>query len=396
MIIDRIREFADPRGQWRFAFAIAVLLAAPAAQAAPAAEAVQPISTPAKHAILIDVQTGTVLLEKDADVPMPPASMSKLMTIYMVFERLKSGRLSLDDKFLVSEKAWRKGGSKMFVKVKTRVTVRDLLRGIIVQSGNDACIVIAEGISGTEDAFAVAMTERARELGLTNSNFRNSTGWPAEGHVMSARDIAKLSILLIRDFPKYYVYFKEKSFKYNKIKQSNRNPLLYNSIGADGLKTGHTEASGYGLAASVERNGRRLVLVLNGLSSVRARSSESARLMEWGFRETNTYALFRKGDVVERADVWLGTAAEVPLVIDRDLHVTLPRKARPGMTAKVVVREPVPAPIAKGTTIARLIITTPGQPNVEVPLSAGAAVDRLGLFGRLGKALQYLLWGSSG
>ena len=392
-MIDRIREFAFPAGHWRFVLAIAVLLTAPAAGAA---EGVQPISTPARHAFLIDVQTGTVLLEKAADVPMPPASMSKLMTIYMAFERLKSGRLSLDDKFLVSEKAWRKGGSKMFVKVKSRVSVRDLLRGIIVQSGNDACIVVAEGISGTEDAFAEAMTQRARELGLTNSSFRNSTGWPAEGHVMSARDIATLSMLLIREFPKHYSYFKEKSFKYNGIKQGNRNPLLYNGIGADGLKTGHTVASGYGLAASVERNGRRLVLVVNGLSSVRARSSESARLIEWGFRETDTYALFKKGDEVERANVWLGTAAEVALVIDRDLHITLPRKVRPKMTAKVVLREPVPAPIAKGTPIARLIVTVPGQPNVEVPLSAGAAVDRLGLLGRLGRAVQYLLWGSAG
>ncbi len=396
MIIDRIRKFADPRGQWRFAFAIAVLLAAPAAQAAPAAEAAQPISTPAKHAILIDVQTGTVLLEKDADVPMPPASMSKLMTVYMAFERLKSGRLSLDDKFLVSEKAWRKGGSKMFVKVKTRVTVRDLLRGIIVQSGNDACIVVAEGISGTEAAFAEAMTRRGREIGLKNSNFRNSTGWPAAGHAMSARDIAILSMTLIRDFPDYYPYFSEKTFKYNKIKQGNRNPLLYNGIGADGLKTGHTEASGYGLAASVERNGRRLVLVVNGLSSVRARSSESARLMEWGFRETGTYALFRKGDVVEQADVWLGTAARVPLVVDRDVRITLPRKTRRRMRAKVVVREPIAAPIAKGTPIARLVVTAPGQPDLEVPLMAGSAVERLGLFGRLGNAVRYLLWGASG
>ncbi len=393
MMIDRIRKFAIPSVHWRIAFAVAVLLAAPAAKAA---EGFQPISTPARHAFLIDAQTGTVLLEKDADVPMPPASMSKLMTTYMVFERLKSGRLSLDDRFLVSEKAWRMGGSKMFVMVKSRISVRDLLRGIIVQSGNDACIVVAEGISGTEDAFAEAMTARARELGLSNSSFRNSTGWPADGHAMSARDIATLSMLLIREFPDYYAYFKEKSFKYNGIKQGNRNPLLYNGIGADGLKTGHTEASGYGLAASVERKGRRLVLVVNGLSSVRARSSESARLIEWGFRETDTYALFEKGDVVERADVWLGTAADVALVIDRDLRITLPRKARPKMTAKVVLREPVPAPIAKGTPIARLVITVPGQPDVEVPLSAGAAVDRLGLFGRLGRAVQYLLWGSAG
>ncbi|MHA1108820.1 MAG: D-alanyl-D-alanine carboxypeptidase family protein [Alphaproteobacteria bacterium] len=360
------------------------------------AAGVQPISTPAKHAILIDAQTGTVLLEKAADVAMPPASMSKLMTIYMVFDRLKSGRLSLDDKFLVSETAWRKGGSKMFVRVKDRVSVRDLLRGIIVQSGNDACIVVAEGLAGTEAAFAEQMTTRARKLGLTNSRFRNSTGWPADGHVMSARDIASLSMILIREFPEHYSIFSEKTFKYNKIKQGNRNPLLYNGIGADGLKTGHTEASGYGLAASVLRNGRRLVLVINGLSSVRARSSESARLMEWGFRETGIYALFKKDEVVEQADVWLGVSPRVPLVIDREFRITLPRKSRNGMKAKVVVQEPLPAPIVKGTPIARLVVSAPGQKDIEVPLVAGESIARLGLFGRLGKAVQYLLWGSSG
>ena len=393
MTIDNANNHTGTLRGLRLAAAAALLLAM---HGAAMATGVQPIETPARHAILIDVQTGTVLLEKKADVPMAPASMSKLMTVYMAFDRLKSGRLSLDDKFLVSEKAWRKGGSKMFVKVNSRVSVRDLLRGIIIQSGNDACIVIAEGIAGTEEAFAEAMTQKARELGLTDSGFKNSTGWPAEGHVMSARDIARLSMVLIRDFPDYYAIFREKSFKYNKIKQGNRNPLLYNGIGADGLKTGHTEASGYGLAASVIRNGRRLVLVVNGLSSVRARSSESARLMEWAFRETETYALFKKGDIVERAKVWLGTSAEVPLVIDRDLHLTLPRKSRRAMKAKVVLREPVPAPITKGTPVARLVISAPGQADVEVPLLAGEDVSRLGLFGRLGKAVRYLLWGSAG
>jgi D-alanyl-D-alanine carboxypeptidase (penicillin-binding protein 5/6) len=386
MTIDISRSHAGTTMWARFALIAALLLGAPAVHAAPG---FSPISTPAKHALLIDMQTGTVLLEKAAEAPMAPASMSKLMTVYMVFERLKAGTLSLDDKFLVSEKAWRKGGSKMFVRVNTRVSVRDLLRGIIVQSGNDACIVIAEGLAGSEEAFAAEMTEKAHEIGLEHSSFRNATGWPTEGHVMSAHDIARLAMRIIREFPEYYSFFHEKTFTYNGIKQGNRNPLLYNGFGADGLKTGHTEDSGFGLVASVERHGRRLMLVVNGLPSVRARSSESARLIEWGFRETGTYALFRKGEVVERADVWLGTAAQVPLVIARNLSITLPRKVRRRMKAKVMLREPVPAPIIKGTPIARLMVTTPGMADVEVPLLAGAGIDRLGFFGRLGKAVEY-------
>jgi D-alanyl-D-alanine carboxypeptidase (penicillin-binding protein 5/6) len=356
----------------------------------------QTLKTTARHAILIDASTEAVLFAKAADVPMPPASMSKLMTIDMVFERLKSGALSMDDKFLVSEKAWRMGGSKMFVKVGDRVSVQDLLRGIIVQSGNDACIVIAEGLSGSEDAFAEQMTRKAREIGLVNSTFRNATGWPADGHAMSARDLATLALRIIREFPQYYPIFKEISFTYNGIKQGNRNPLLYRNFGADGLKTGHTEASGYGLVASAERNGRRLVLVLNGLSSMRERSSESARLLDWGFRETATYALFRKGETVENAKVWLGMQPSVPLVIDRDLALTIPRAARSDMTVKVVYRDPLPAPIKAKTAVARLVVAVPGRPPLELPLMAGADVEQLGLFGRVNAAVRYLIWGSPG
>jgi D-alanyl-D-alanine carboxypeptidase (penicillin-binding protein 5/6) len=358
--------------------------------------AAQAIETRARHAVLVDMETDTVLLDKASDVAMPPASMSKLMTVYMVFERLKSGRLSMDDQFLVSEKAWRKGGSKMFVRVNTRVAVKDLLRGIIVQSGNDACIVIAEGLAGSEEAFADQMTRRARDIGLTDSSFRNATGWPADGHVMSARDIARLSAKIIRDFPEYYSIFSETEFTYNKIKQGNRNPLLYKSFGADGLKTGHTEASGFGLAASAVRDGRRLLLVVNGLSSMRERSSESARLLDWGFRETGSYALFKKGQVVETADVWLGTEQSIPLVINRDVKITMPRRARQGMKAKVVFTNPVPAPIKAGTPIARLIITADGQKPLELPLIAGKSVEQLGLFGRLGAALRHIIYGASG
>ena len=356
----------------------------------------QSLQTSGRHAIIMDAGTEAVIFEKAADAPMPPASMSKLMTVYMVFERLKQGKLSMDDKFLVSEKAWRMGGSKMFVKVGDRVSVRELLHGIIVQSGNDACVVIAEGLAGSEAAFAEQMTRRARELGLVNSTFRNATGWPEDGHVMSARDIALLSLRLVRDFPEYYPLFKEIEYTYNGIKQGNRNPLLYSNSGADGLKTGHTEASGFGLAASAVRDGRRIVLVVNGLSSMRARASESARLLDWAFRETATYALFKKGDVVERADVWLGMQNSVPLVIDRDLALTIPRAARRDLTVKAVFENPIPAPVNAGTPVARLVVNVPGRPPLELPLVAGATVEQLGLFGRVGAAVRYLVWGAPG
>ena len=373
-------------------FACVALVLALMVAAAPIARAIE---TPARQAILVDAATGTVLMEKAAEVPMPPASMSKLMTIFMAFEKLKSGALNLDDKLLVSEKAWRMGGSKMFVMVNTRVSVADLLRGIIVQSGNDACIVIAEAISGSEEAFAEDMTRRAREIGLTDSTFRNATGWPDEGHEMSARDIAAIAGRIIREFPQYYGMFAEKNFTYNGIRQGNRNPLLYKNFGADGLKTGHTEVSGYGLVASAERKGRRLIMVINGLGSVRARSSEAARLLDWGFRETHTYKLFQKGDVVARADVWLGTEPNVPLVIERDLNLTLPRKLRRKMVARVIYKGPIPAPLLPGTPVARLVISVPERDPIEVPLVAGAAVKRLGMIGRLGAAVNYLLWGGS-
>ena len=242
----------------------------------------QALETRAREAFLIDVTTGTVLLEKDADVSMPPASMSKIMTAYLVFGALKEGRISLDDKLPVSEKAWRKGGSKMFVEVGSEVSVEDLLRGVIVQSGNDACIVLAEALAGSEEAFAEQMTRKAREIGMEGSTFTNSTGWPDPNHRMTARDLAILAERMVQDFPDFYHYYSEREFTYNGIRQGNRNPLLYKNLGADGLKTGHTEEAGYGLTASAERDGRRLVLVINGLESIKARSEEAERLIASG------------------------------------------------------------------------------------------------------------------
>ena len=361
----------------------------------------QAIETIAREAILMDAATGVVLFEKNADQPMAPASMSKMMTTYMVFERLRDGRLSLDDTFSVSETAWRKGGAKsgsstMFLEPGTRVRAEDLLRGIIVQSGNDASIVIAEGLAGSEEAFALEMDRRARELGLRNSTFKNATGWPDPGHVITARDLAVLSIRTIEDFPEYYHYYAEKDFTYNGIRQINRNPLIYKDMGADGLKTGHTAESGYGLAASAKRGDRRLILVVNGLLSRKARAREPERLLEWGFREFNNYTLFKAGDRVTEADVWLGRNTFVPLHIEENLVLTLARKARLGMKVTVEYEGPIPAPIAKGDRLAKLVITAPETEPLEVPLVAGDDVQRLSLFGRLGAALGYILWGQSG
>ena len=375
-----MRRFLYPIG-------LAVLLCA-GAQA-------QQIETPATQAYIVDLSTGTVLLDKDSSAPMPPASMSKLMTVYMVFEALRRGDLNMDSMLPVSRKAWKKGGSKMFVHVGDMVSVADLLRGIIVQSGNDACIVVAEALAGSEEAFASSMTRRARELGLSGSNFVNSTGWPHPDHRMSARDLAKLSRIVIEEFPKLYAMFKEKTFTYNKIKQGNRNPLLYRDTGADGLKTGYTKGSGYGLVASAVRDKRRLVMVLNGLSSVRQRSSEARRLIEWAFRTFRPYQLFESGEVVDKASVWLGRETSVPLTIMRDVKLSLSRKSRAALKVKIRLNEPVSAPVRKGMRLGSLIISAPPTETLEIPLIAGAEVERLGFIGRIGAAVRYLLFGAS-
>ncbi len=361
-----------------------------------AVQAAGTIETSARQAILLDTTTGAVLFEKNADQPMPPSSMGKIMTVYKVFERLKDGQLSLDDRFVVSEKAWRKQGSKMFVRVNSRVKVEDLIRGIVVQSGNDASIVVAEGLSGSEGAFAEELNRTAKELGMTNSHFVNSSGWPDPEHRTTARDLAKLSQATIENFPEYYHYYAEKAFTYNGIRQGNRNPALYRNIGSDGLKTGHTEEAGYGLAASAVRDGRRLILVVNGLPSKKARAIESERMFDWGFREFNNYALFKSGETVADAEVWMGAAGSVPLVIGQDVLLTLSRKARRGMKVSVLYDGPFAAPVAEGTPLAMLKIEAAGVNPVEYPLIAGSDVPRLGMFSRLGAALKFVLWGESG
>ncbi len=349
------------------------------------------LETEAREAILVDAQSGRVLFEKNADELMPPSSMTKVMTLYLVFERLADGRLTMEDTLPVSERAWRKGGSKMFVEVGDRVSIENLLRGIIIQSGNDACIVVAEGLSGTEDAFAREMTKRGREIGLTSSTFKNSTGWPDPEHRMTARDLNLLALRTVLDFPQYYHYFAETSFTWSDITQSNRNPLLYKNMGADGLKTGHTQEAGYGLTASAIRDGRRLVLVVNGLPSERARSEESERLIEWGFREFSNYELFSAGEEVDRAEVWLGAEDSVPLTLEEPVVVTLSQREHDEMTVSVHYEAPVPAPIAEGQEVAVLRIAAPGMEPMEYPLFAAAEVEKVGPFGRMFEITKHFI-----
>ncbi len=366
--------------------------AEPALPTSPAQTPIGPVDTAARYALIVDFNTGATLLDKDADAPMTPSSMTKLMTAYIVYGMLKSGRLKLDQTLPVSERAWRMGGSKMFVQIGSQVKVEDLIRGMIVQSGNDACIVLAEGISGSEEQFVELMNQKAKELGLTQSHFRNSTGWPDPDHRMSARDIATLARRIIQDFPEYYKYDSEKSFRYNNIEQGNRNPLVQKGL-ADGLKTGHTEDGGYGLVASTERGGRRVILVLNGLPTMRSRGEESERLLEWAFREFEDVTLFTAGDTVESVPVWLGAAPTVPLVGGRDLIVTMPRNWRSKAKITVAYEAPIRAPVLRGTELGHLAVAGDGVPAMQVPLLAGADVPRLGLPGRAIAVLTHYVVG---
>ena len=356
------------------------------------------IDSTAEFAFVTDFGSGKVLMEKQPDALMKPASMAKIMTVYIAFERIADGSLSLDDTFLISEKAWRKGGSKTFVEVGKEVSVRDLLYGVVVQSGNDAAIAIAEGISGTEEGFAEEMNYVARKLGMENTVFRNSTGWPHLEQHTTARDLNILATALIREFPadKYpelYPMFAEKDFTYNGIKQGNRNPLVYGTQGADGLKTRHTEESGYGLVGSAHRDGQRVVMVLNGMKSMKRRSSESRRLIDLMFREFKLYRFYDKGQPVDRANVWLGTKNKIDLVLEEPLHLVMARSDRRKMKVSVNWNDPVPAPITAGQGIGTLVLELPSG-KTTYPLLAAENVDGLGMFDRVGEALKHLIFGA--
>ena len=348
------------------------------------------LDTAARAALVVDHATGTELLAKDADAPLPPASMSKLMTLFMVFEALQEGRLSLDDTFRVSVKAWQMGGSKMFLREGNEVRIEDLIRGVIVHSGNDACVVLAEGLAGSETAFAQRMTRRARELGMMDSTFANSTGWPHPDHRMSARDLVTLARLMIDRFPEYYPYFAEQTFTWDGIEQSNRNPLLGLGLGADGLKTGHTEEAGYGLTGSAEMDGRRITFMVSGLNSSRERLNESERLLNWAYRDFAVEELFPGDTAIASADVWLGTKKTVDLVAAEPVQAVIPWEERGNIESWVEYAGPVEAPIAAGQEIAELVISIPGLSERRVPLLAAADVAAGGFVTRFTAAASVL------
>mgnify|MGYP001206878706 FL=1 len=350
-------------------------------------------SSKAKYATVVDLDTGAVLYSKNATSKIYPASMSKLMTLYILFEEIQNGSLSLDTNLNVSKKAWKKGGSKMFLEPGKKVTVRDVLKGIIVQSGNDACIVIAENISGDEDSFADLMNEKAQELNLQFSNFTNSTGWPDENHYMTVSDLAILSTKIIKDFPEFFHLFKEKNFTYNEISQNNRNPLLFSYKYADGLKTGYTESSGYSLAATALKNNRRLVLVVSGLNNEKERKEETQKLFEWAYKNFINIKLFNKNEVIQQADVWIGKKAITDLYSNTDVLFTIKKIHKKKFNAKVIFNNPIVAPINKNTSYGKLIITDTIEGTIEYPLFSKEEIDKAGFFKKITTAFNYLIFG---
>ena len=387
-----------PRCRRSVVFVLASILAAiflSACSTTDTLEIAAPQAEPSKYAaIVVDATDGSILYSVAADQKRYPASLAKMMTLYLLFEALDSGQVSKSTPIPVSANAARQPASKLYMKAGDTIIVDTAIRALAVKSANDVATAVAEFLAGSEDAFAEQLNATAREIGLTSSHFVNATGWPDDNHYVTARDLATLARRIIVDHPEHYHYYSEKEFTWNDIRQGNRNPLLYKNIGADGLKTGHTEAAGYGLTASAVQNGRRLILVVNGLDSVKARADESERLMSWGFREFNNYALFKAGDTVDEAAVWLGDEDAVPLTIAEDLTVTLPRNDRNGMQVSVVYDSPIPAPIPAGQEIAKLRVSWPGGVPVEVPLQAGKDVEQLGPFGRIAASIKFLLLGS--
>jgi D-alanyl-D-alanine carboxypeptidase (penicillin-binding protein 5/6) len=354
----------------------------------------QSIETDAKQMILVDADTDTILASKDSDSRMFPSSMTKIMTQYVLFERLKEGSIKLTDTFTVSEKAWRMQGSKMFVPIGGSIPLDDLIRGIAVQSGNDACIVVAEGLAGSEEQFATLMNDASKKLGMTGSHFMNASGWPEENHYTTARDLATLGKRIILDFPEYHHYSAEREFTYNNIHQMNRNPLLgREDLGVDGLKTGHTEIAGYGIVLSAVESDtkRRLILVINGLDSVKAREVEGAKLLTYGFKQFEKKTVVSARAKVTEAPVWLGKEAAVALGTKEDVAVTLPRLGREAIAMKVTYNAPLAAPVAEGQEVGTLDITLPNGEHKTTPLVTLTAVEKKSAFARIPAVIAHWL-----
>lgn len=368
---------------YRLILVFATLLALPA----------QAFDTRATAAWVFDETTQTVLLAKNADQPLPPASMSKLMTLNMLFEALQDGRVTMDTTFAVSTKARSMGGSTMFLNEQDRPTVRDLIYGIIINSGNDACVVVAEGLAGTEEAFAAQMTERAKTLGMTQSTFANASGWPDPNHRMSMHDLGVIARRLIEEFPEEYTIFKETEFNYANRAEANRfnrNPLLKLNIGADGLKTGHTREAGYGLVGSAVQGNRRVIFVITGLESDTARAEEAERIVNWAFRQFVLKTVVKAGLRVAEAPVWMGRDSTVGLVPAKDVVLLVPASVQDGISAEVSFTGPLAAPLIAGQPVAELIVHVPDLPDARIPLVTEAAVNRAGFVGRLTTAAQVL------
>ncbi len=356
----------------------------------------QGIDTAAKQAIVLDYETGTVLFEKNADERMPTSSMSKVMTAYMVFDAVKKGQISLENQFPVTEKAWNTQGSKMFVELGNSIKVEDLLRGVIIQSGNDATIVLAEGISGSEEVFAKNMTAKAHELGMKNTNFVNASGWPDDNHYSTARDLATMGVALIRDFPDQYKYYSEKDFTYHSIKQGNRNPLLYLNNGGDGIKTGHTEAAGYGLIGSgvSTLNGRRVVFVVNGLKDMKERAAEAAKFLDWGLKNFENKKILKENESIGNVTVAMGAVKSIPIVVKDSLAVTIPAAATSTFKVTAHYKEPLIAPVKEGDEIGTVTVEIPYSKNITYPLYAGASSEKLGLIAGMAEKARRMITGS--
>ena len=363
----------------RFLATIGLVLSA-VSLARPLPAQAQGFQTIAPTAILMDAESHAVLFEKNADELTAPASMAKTMTAEVVFNEIKNGRLNFDSEFAISENAWRKGGggsggSAMFAKVHTNVRLEDLLRGLIVQSGNDAAIAIAEGVAGTEDNFARMMNERAKQIGLTKSTFRNATGYGHPEQKATVRELAKLALYIIETYPDLYKIFGEREFTWNKIRQQNRNPLLFLDIGADGLKTGNIDEAGFGLIGSAVQNDQRLIVVVNGLKSAKDRAAESRKLLDWGFRAFESQQLFAAGQVVGEAQVFGGNRRALPLVSKKPVRVLVPRGDGERVTARIVYTGPLKAPVQKGAEVARLQVNRGDMQAVEMPLYANEDIQ---------------------
>ena len=353
------------------------------------------IETIAKQAILYDMDTKSVLFKKNSDQLVSPSSMSKIMTIYYVFKKISEGELSLQDEFIVSKKAWKKGGSKMFVKVNEKVKVEDLIRGIIVQSGNDACIVLAEGLSGSEKLFSEELTELGKEIGLKNSFFTNSTGWPDPQHLMTVDDLLTLSIRTIKDFPDLFHYYSEKEFTFSGIKQLNRNPLLFTDLNSDGLKTGHTSLGGYGLVATVKKNDRRLILVLNGLNSSKDRAKEAQRLLKIGFNQYEILKIAEANEKLKTLNVWGGDKKKINIFSKDEIKITIPKKIKKQLSFAIKYQSPLIPPIISEEPIGEFLIKKNKEILKKFELFTDQNVRKMNFFQKIGHNFRYLLFGES-